>query len=304
MEQTGRVQSQHHHILGRNPSDKRDNPCGLCGSVTRLTKTHVPPKCAGNDHLVYRRSLVVNNQIVRDGRALEGGLHVYGLCVDCNGIQSQYDNEYKKLKVTVQSCWVRGDLFVPKKIALPARPINPGAVARTVLIGMFGLDTRLRELFPETAEALLLQHDSVKLPRELRLYVALCRGVRARVSGSILWIDAARAVGQGGAQLGVHSRGQIYFPPLAWQLADLDPPPMPMEPLLDRQGWVDVSNWLLLDPRHEQDLNTLVPSLPAVTYPNWDPEHPAGGIELFPSDSTFLLECEDVTSTRQKVRRR
>jgi hypothetical protein len=240
---------------------------------------------------------VVQNQIVRDGRNLHGGLNVYGLCPGCNGLQAKYDDAYKQLWSATRSCWVHGDLVLPRQIAMPAKQIRPGAVARSVLIGLFGLDSRLRELFPKVAGS-LLQQQAVDLPRDLQLCVALCRGLKARVSGSVLWTDAAALAGGGRTPLGVNSRGQIYFPPLAWQLVDTDPLPLPMTSLIAEQGWADVSSWLLLDPAHEEPLSALVPSLPPVTHPKWDRQFRAGGMELFPPDTTFILECDNVAAAR------
>ena len=94
-DQTG---TSERRILGRSVSGKNDLPCGLCGAVPHLTMAHVPPKCAGNDHLVYRRPLVVRNRIVQDERNPHGRLHVYGLCAGCNGLQAKDDDVYKQLQ--------------------------------------------------------------------------------------------------------------------------------------------------------------------------------------------------------------
>jgi len=59
--------------------------CGLCGTVARMTRTHLPPQCAGNEGLVSRVRLQTNHQSeTRRSRTLHGGMWVFGLCTSCN----------------------------------------------------------------------------------------------------------------------------------------------------------------------------------------------------------------------------
>src|SRR5260370_41712332 len=61
-------------------------PCGLCGVLARLTRTHVPPHAAGNRMEVRRASLRSGQGGAELGRASMGGLWGRGLCERCNSL--------------------------------------------------------------------------------------------------------------------------------------------------------------------------------------------------------------------------
>lgn len=241
-------------------------PCGLCGTKTRLTRTHVPPQCAGNTGLVFRQFFLTGaDQMLRPGRRHIGGLHVYGLCGDCNGLQAQYDAAYGEFAQALYPYWIRGDILIPNgRMALPTQEVAPGAIARSVLIGMFGLNANLRMLYPQLADSLCQQLGSIQLPPDIQLRLALARGTAARVTGPVLGYGLL-------SRIGFSTMAQIYFPPLAWQLADDCPPSvLPRPSLLDRQGWADVSDWISYVPTDRRDLHSLARSLPAAAHPIYD----------------------------------
>src|SRR5690349_11652749 len=104
-------------------------PCGLCGGVGRLTKTHVPPQCAGNRGSIKRFVVMSDqHQARRSGKKI-GGIHFYGLCAACNGaLQSRYDTAYCELAKSLWGMAVGDGLHLPNRIQPPDIEIAPGAV--------------------------------------------------------------------------------------------------------------------------------------------------------------------------------
>lgn len=266
-------------------------PCGLCGTVGPLTKTHVPPQAAGNTGLVSRRTMVT---VSRDGRQTAtdslpriGGIHFYGLCASCNQLQNLYDSAYVEL-VEIALPWVTTPLALPSGPREPTTArIRPGAVARSVLIPMFGLDANLRELAPDVAAALLAKSPSVTLPKDLALRLAIAGGVRARATGAIAGFEMfGRRLD--GKPLGVMTMAQVHFPPLAWQLAPRD------RSLLDIQGWADVTEWLESPAEEETGFRDVCGALPVVVLPRDDVQGQLW-TELFSSEITFIVHSDDVS---------
>jgi hypothetical protein len=69
--------------LGRQ--NRKRGVCGLCGFRGRLSKTHVPPRCADNRGSVRRFQVVSDsNRMMGSSARMIGGIHFYGLCQSCN----------------------------------------------------------------------------------------------------------------------------------------------------------------------------------------------------------------------------
>ncbi len=108
--------------LGRARS--QTGPCGICGADGRLTRTHVPPQAVGNRNAVQRRQIVSVGSKASDGRGLEGGLHVPGLCRACNGLAGTWDPAYAALhKALGPASFAESRLLLPARISLPDTPI-------------------------------------------------------------------------------------------------------------------------------------------------------------------------------------
>lgn len=104
--------------------------------------------------------------------------------------------------------WIREDILIPNgRIALPAQEVAPGAIIRSVLIGMFGLNANLQILYPRLANSLCRQLDSIQLPPGIQLRLALARGTAARVTGPVLGYSLL-------SRVGFSTMARIYFPPL------------------------------------------------------------------------------------------
>lgn len=270
--------------LVRRAGDSR--PCGLCNNDKRLTKTHVPPQCAGNRGLVGRSTIVLQEGSAKRSRTLHGGLWVYGLCASCNLLQSLYDPAYCSLAQAMTPFWSRNlSTALPRRIETPQALIKPGAVARSVIIGFFGVNPNLHRVYPSLAAQLIERQESIELPDDFQLRFAIAKGRTARVAGSI---GGYFAIGPrlNDEPIGCMSHGQVYFPPLAWQVV-----PRRLS-LLDMQGWADVSSWLTYSPNDEATVQSLCPALPAVVHPLHHPAQWKSWLEMFSSEITEIVECE------------
>lgn len=159
--------------------------CGLCGQTVPLTRTHVPPQCAGNSQGVQRHYLQTVTAdgvptVVRARKSWAGGLYVYGLCGQCNSNAGRWDGAYGALATALRPCWSSGVLATPGgRIDLPSYEFSPSSVARSVLMGMFGVNRGLRARHPALAQGLLDAAEPLALPPDLRLRVALAKGTTA-----------------------------------------------------------------------------------------------------------------------------
>jgi hypothetical protein len=207
----------------------------------------------------------------------------FRLCVRCNGFQAQYDDEYGRF---AKSLWpiASNALILPSPIQLPAVLIRPGSIARSVLIGSFALNPVLREMHPALA-ANLRDGTDAAIPEPLRLSLALTRGPVARVTGSIGGFHLFRPK-VNNRNLGFMTLAQIYFPPLAWQLADADE-----SELIRQEGWADVTHWLTLDPSQLESLPTLVASLPVVKAHRV--QNDDDWTELLADEACFMIESDN-----------
>lgn len=139
------------------------------------------------------------------------------------------------------------------------------------------MNPMLRDRFPTVAKMLAdAASPSVELPDEVRLRVAALKGLRARVTGSYGgWYLRLNA---GQRSDGVNTAASVAFRPLAWHLAFPEVPNDPPEafgPLLDVEGWPDVSAWVAGDPSDAAPLADALPEgMPVVDLPD---QHPRDG---------------------------
>jgi hypothetical protein len=154
-----------------------------------MTKAHVPPKCAGNQMLTKRYHLMVKGHEVSTGRPDPGGIHLPGHCIDCNGLASRYDAEYGAFAASLEPCWNKSlTLSLPKQITVPDVDFDPGAVVRSILLGMCATGTLIEKQWPGLPIS-LTTGEPVELPADMKLYLALARGRSAR-SELALWAAA------------------------------------------------------------------------------------------------------------------
>jgi hypothetical protein len=92
----------------------------------------------------------------------------------------------------------------------------------------------------------------------------------------------------GGRNVGIMSMAQMYFPPLAWQLAD-----QPESVLLQHEGWHDVSSWLARAPSDSAVLSRIVRDLPLVAHPTRGPGGIQDWVELLSDETCFIVESDN-----------
>jgi hypothetical protein len=278
-------------VLGPLRSRKGTYPCGMCGMTKQMSKAHVPPRCAGNEMLVKRYRYMVKGNEADAGRGDMGGIHIYGLCDECNGLAGVHDGAYGQFANHLRSKWIRSwSIQAPALLDLPAVPFDPGAVVRSILLGMCATGGLIHRDWPQLPLA-LAKGDPLKLPSEIAILVALARGMTARVSGPTAGFHImgphVRRDDEGVAR-GIHSVASVYFPPVAWELIHVGD-----TTLLD-DGWVDVSGWTQIPPGEVHQLNLLVPSLPATCHPWHHPTRSEGWTELLNSEFVPIVECDNI----------
>lgn len=267
--------------------------CGLCGERSKMTRAHVPPQCVGNDHLVGRAYMLTQNNEARMGRSTNGGLYVCGLCPSCNNLGSRYEGAYKELTDILSPTRRRslGVDYTAPQVSLPEATIDPGSVARAILIGAFAIAPTLRDRYPDLAAGLVGQRDALVVPAELRLRLGLARGTSARIGGMTagFFVSGPWALrASDGTPEAVMPFAEVFFPPLAWMVTDHP------QTLLDRMGWGDATPWLSALPGHRQELHSTVPTLPYVSHPSHNYFLHDRWIEMHPESSahiTEIVEC-------------
>lgn len=227
--------------------DGHARPCGICGVIEKLSKTHVPPQAAGNGDDVTRSQMMIGQAGYGSGRWLRGGMWVRGLCVACNGFAgSRYDIAYADFASKL-SRWVTVGqrAFVPSAQAVD---LAPGRVARSILSGMLGMSPHIRELHATLAQQ-MRAGGPVRLPGGVGLWTAQFFGTYAQLSGPMI---TGLTDGTGRA---INTLAAVTFRPLTWALATSD-----SFDLLAELGWVDATEWLLYeDDRESVDLRWLAP---------------------------------------------
>lgn len=227
-----------------------------------MTEAHVPPQAIGNRAPEHSRaSWVTTDDGARIGSYKPGGLSVFGLCEPCNNLTSgMADPAYIDFHRQVSRYWsptIRRLLIEPT--AVPAR-LAPGLVARSVLIGMFAINERLHEHFPDLAHGLRDGDPDLRLPESLRLRVALAEGPRSRIGGAVGYMRVARR------RETYMPFADMWFPPLAWCLISSRSGDPSLGPDITTE-WGDATAWVRFAAETIVDLRNLVGALPIAPPP-------------------------------------
>ncbi|MEV0360639.1 hypothetical protein AB0H71_31745 [Nocardia sp. NPDC050697] len=230
------------------------------------------------------------------GRADQGGIFFWGQCRSCNSAAGEvFDPAYGKLATALLPWWRASlDRNLTGLVPVPDVDFKPGAVARSIVLGMCATTTIIRRNWP-TVEALLDRSTQVELPARMRLYVALARGRTAWVAGTAAsyWHSGPRARRGGidGPQI-LMSFSSVFFPPLAWRLIDED------TAMLDDEGWADVSEWCSIAPDAVHNLRNFVTKLPKVRHPRHEPHGDNEWVDQVQGEVSHIIECLDVLDSR------
>jgi hypothetical protein len=70
-----------------------------------------------------------------------------------------------------------------------------------------------------------------------------------------------------------------------------------LSPLLQKENWTDVSEWLRRDSNDTELLKKILPTLPFVSHPSFAAESAAFWSEVFHDDSCFIVKSDDAIAT-------
>lgn len=273
------------------PIASKVGPCGLCGTDGSRTRTHVPPQAVGNRNAVKRHQIISVNNTTSNGRGLEGGLHVPGLCGACNHRAGTWDPGYIALhKALGPAFFGESDLQLPNRMAVPDTPLSVAAAARSILAAAFALNPTLRtHVAPELARQLL---DPVPfaMPENLDLRLAWGIGRQARIAGSLLgkYVLGYKHLDR---TIGNLAAAQVHYAPIAWQLLFSDE-----TELSDEQGWPSINHWTMLDPATKVPLSSVCTPLPVVYQSRLHPDHGEGWIEMTADEACYMVICTDIAA--------
>jgi hypothetical protein len=166
------------------PKRQRYGECSLCGMVTKLSKTHVPPKAAGNSGPARVAVEVVEDGISRIGLGTpkDGGMWGWWFCEGCNGITRRWDEEFMGwsipllLKIQEERRPIGVELYYEQTDG------DPGAFVRELWAWAFAIDERLHTEYPAVAEAVRNGH-ATEPPDDHRMLLAVTSDLRIWVAG-------------------------------------------------------------------------------------------------------------------------
>ena len=243
----------------------------------REARRPIPPDGRGTD--------------VSPGRQDVGGIHLYGLCAKCNGKASKFDGAYGEFARAMDPLWFkRWQIHLPPLITTLPVEFDPGSVVRSIL-GMCATGPLIKRHWAELPLQ-LATGEPVEMPSEIRLYLALARGLTARVAGPILGYHAAgpnHRKDSLGVPVGRGAVASVYFPPLAWELVLGT-----IESTLPDEGWADVSSWTEIRAGDTHSFSDLVAALPAVCHPKHHPTRHQHWLDLVDTEAAPIVQCANV----------
>lgn len=274
-------------FLGADTQTSVARSCGVCGVWQRLSKTHVPPRAAGNTGAVTRARVRLANQLEQLGREDIGGMWVRGLCTRCNSLAGgRTDAAYADFARGLTH-WRERVRYsrVALPVDVPDVTFSPGRVARAVLYGMFAIAPNLRTQFPEIGEALARGDDHIRMPSSVQLLVAQYYRQEGLLSGGIFAMRVLERMES------YNALAEVYFPPLAWVLVAQEDRALRDRgyvPLTESQRWARADDWTLYgDDRNSINLRWLARTMPTVRHPVYG-ENYDSWIRMTGGDSTIL----------------
>jgi hypothetical protein len=175
--------------------DPADRACRICGTVTKLSFEHVPPKGVGNSSRV--EMLGLEDWLRREEEGAEvkptisqKGSGAYSLCRDCNSRAGElYVPEFQKLHssgIQALSC-----LDLPTLdgrpdagyVEISAKGVKPGRLTKQFATMMLAISPgTFAQANPDLTEYARVP-EKVGLPDRYRFYLALFAGPYARYNG-------------------------------------------------------------------------------------------------------------------------
>lgn len=138
------------------PRGDRYGRCRLCGEEQQLSKTHVPPKGAGNRGEARPAVVRTGDDRVPTldlGRPNQGGMWGYWFCVDCNQKTGVWDEEYIRLHQHLALHLHDGPELPRQRLMGTISQLDVGAVVRSMWAWSFALVPTLFDRYPAIARA-------------------------------------------------------------------------------------------------------------------------------------------------------
>jgi hypothetical protein len=162
--------------------------CGLCGYRGELSRTHIPPRAAGNQGRARRLLELIDehgtSHLHLKNAGTGGGGWGRWLCEDCNGKTGKWDEEYGNWSRNLVLGLHEGGVQHGRELPMHLRNVAPGAVVRAMWAWMFALDPTLRHDEPDLAAA-LLSGDPVEPPSDRKLLIGATTSLGIWVSGQV-----------------------------------------------------------------------------------------------------------------------
>ena len=206
---------------------ERFGMCGLCGEAKQLSKTHVPPKAAGNSGKASRSGVNLNTGELVQSRPREGGAWGYFLCEECNGATGNWDETLIEFVLEAGAHLLDEPNLEPITLQGQARWYR-GRLVRSLLAGMFALSRGLQGQHPGLAKA-VISGDAFEMPGNLDIAMAFTLDL------PIIAVHQA-----GGVVVPPRGNGQlppclIHSPPISAALVEPGTPKLPH---------VSIGHWL------------------------------------------------------------
>ncbi|MBB6571725.1 hypothetical protein HPO96_29385 [Kribbella sandramycini] len=203
---------------------------------------------------------MIENQIMKHSRSLEGGLWFRTVCAACNGLAGRYDNDYGSFAEEIHKRQMPGGLVLPKRNGVPSVKVVPGRVARSVLHAMVALAPSFRRIHPTFVAALQEDLPELRLPEGLELRIASTTDDFCRISSGFAMHRVLTK------RVDHFPLAEVFFRPLAWALTG--PAIGDTQRLLDVEGWGDATDWITCSPQASAvDLRDVIESIPIVRHP-------------------------------------
>jgi hypothetical protein len=162
--------------------------CGLCGYTGKLSRTHIPPKAAGNQGRARRLLELIDehgtSHLHLKNAGTGGGGWGEWLCEPCNNKSGEWDEEYGEWSRNIVLGLHDGGVQHGRDLPMHLQNVAPGAVVRAMWAWMFALDPNLRLNEPDLAAA-VLSGDPVEPPSDKKLLIGATTSLGIWVSGQV-----------------------------------------------------------------------------------------------------------------------
>ena len=133
--------------------------CSLCGTATKLSKTHVPPKAAGNSGPARMEVEFVDDEgtsYTGLGRPSGGGgMWGWWFCQTCNWLTRKWDEEFMRWSIPLVEQVQRVRPKVGTELFYEFRTGDPGAFVRGLWAWAFAVDPLLRTEYGDVARSVI-----------------------------------------------------------------------------------------------------------------------------------------------------